>query len=161
MLEGIQDSEDFVNLSTECNCPERKSASKIDDVHVLTLLDFQVCSPTEVQPISIGDKVSSLCTLHTSASHFDNLMVSYYTDEGIETTVPSNDICHLASSILNFDLLVSRPNNVNREAKIYIFNVTGEASLNVLCTATQINDLNLVAVSSNALMIEFILSSEL
>ena len=113
-----------------------------------------------MQHISIGDQVSSTFTLHTSASHFDNLEVFYYTDDGNKTHIPRSDICYPISSI-NFDLLVSRPNNVNRTVKVYIYNVTGKTSLNFLCTATQIEDLIMMDVSNNTLMIKVILSSEL
>ena len=163
VLKEIQDSEDdFTDSSTESNCPKRKSAIIFDTINVIPFSDFQVCSLPEVQTISIGDEVSSLCRLHTSTSHADNLVISYHTGGGNEssTTVDLTHCHQVQSSMFPFDLVIVRPNNTNsnREAKIYIRNVRQETTLNVLCTATQLNGLKMVPVSNNTLMIEFILS---
>lgn len=128
-------------------------------------IDFQVCFRSEQYTISIGEKVSSVCRLNNfeSTSHEENVLLSYCSG-GMCKTPPPSDVCYhvlqTQSNMLNFDLLVSRPNNNNhhREAKIYVFNVTGEASLNVLCTYTQMDRM---VVLNNTLRIEFVLSCEL
>ncbi len=104
--------------------------------------------------------MSFLCRLHTSTSHADNLVISYHTDGKESSTTIDQTFCHVQSSVLDFDLVVLRPNNTNsnREARIFIFNVREETSLKVLCTATQLDGLRMVPVSNNILMIEFILS---
>ncbi len=106
--------------------------------------------------------MSSSCRLHTSTSHADNLVISYHTDGRKEsTTTVDQTFCHqVQSSALNFDLVVLRPNNTNsnREARIFIFNVREKTSLELLCTARQLDGLRMIPVSNNTLMIEFILS---
>ncbi len=106
--------------------------------------------------------MSSLCRLHTSTSHADNLVISYHTGGRKESsTTVDQTLCHqVQSSMLDFDLVVLRPNNTNsnREARIFIFNVREETSLEVICTARQRDGLRMVPVSNNTLMIEFILS---
>ncbi len=107
--------------------------------------------------------MSSLCRLHTSTSHADNLVISYHTGgENESSTTVDQTLCHrVQSSKFPFDLVVVRPNNTNsnREAKIYIYNLCRETTLNVLCTARQLqDDLQMGDVANNTLMIEFILS---
>ncbi len=113
-----------------------------------------------MQTISIEDKVSSLCRLHTSTSHADNLVISYHTGGENESFTTVTHCYRVQSSMFPFDLVVVRPNNTNsnREAKIYIYNVRQETTLNVLCTAKQQNGLKMVPVANNTLMIVFILS---
>lgn len=114
-----------------------------------------------MQTIFVGDQVSSLCRLHTTSDHADNLIISYHTDGEIGscTTVEPNDICRQIQPG-TFDLVIIRPNdnNKDREAKIFIFDVTRETRLNVLCTARQQDGIRRIDVANNTLMIEFILS---
>ncbi len=68
--------------------------------------------------------------------------------------------CNLVThSNPNFELLIYKPNDSsNLEARIYIFNVTEETSLDVTCIATEKMDGESRNISSNTVMVEFIMS---
>ncbi len=121
----------------------------------------------ELHPILIGKNVSTSCRLHDTSllsDDVENIITISYCPNGQCTNVPPAD-CHLENSVqMNFELLVSRPNNTltkNTEANIYIFNVRENTNLEVFCTPRRIDRFKMTNVSTNTLMIEFVLSSKL
>ncbi len=132
-------------------------------MHACYSLDFSICSKSELHTINIEDRVFSVCQLHLSDTHVDTLIISYCT--GGNCTVVPTEKCQFPTQMkmLNFELLVSRPNtiNINREANIYLFGVTKETHLQILCVARQTDRGEVLGEMDNILTVEFIMSSKL
>ncbi len=130
-------------------------------------LDFEVCSQPQVHTIGVGDNIFSKCILQKSENTMASVKrieIFYHncTNGSCSTDMYiAADACSSTAKMpgLNFELVVLRPDKYN--ATIYIFNVTEETSLNVFCKTKNNNTATPSTISTSALRITFIMSSEL